>query len=806
MNSDATFSRRTFLKGTAALGAMAALTGCASQEALKPSLAGEAGIASGEVQVRHNWCQMCGPAKTKCSTLCYVKDGKFTNVEGNPEAGNNYGVGSRSLCSKANAAVQVPYSPLRIMYPMKRTGEKGEGKFERITWEEALDIISTKLLETKEKYGPECFAALSPQEFAVQGTIAQRFLNVHGTPNYMHSSICMTQRTWGAQVTVGGKALNAVTPIGPGEMDKTKLYVNWGENLENSACNQGGPFKRVDNKQKNGMKIIDIRPMLDPLASKADVWVPVRPGTDCALALAILHVIIGEDLYDHDFCDNWVNGFDKLAEHVKQFPPSWASPITGVPEEQIYEVARMMGTIKPMGIGFGNGVGDQASDGTSTIQAICSIEAITGNMGIAGGGNKGKVLPPSLIKTKPFDRLSDRLPESEEDKANGWHPGASKLVAPEIPRWYQGPHSWHCGLTSAYFKGIMSVLTEKPYPIRCLLAQSTNPLSATRQPQKVVEALKKIEFYFVMDTTWNSSCNYADVVLPALTHYETSDQFNVKNMAGGTAIGINQGVIEPIGEGRSDWRFYCDLAVKMGYGEDFWNGDMDACLREQLDGSGIDLEELRAANKGIFVERTDGAKPTEPKYQDYEKMFASLPGGKVQCYNEWIGNKPNCDDTGTISPLPVYNGPAESIAGTPDIAEEYPLVISDVHAYRLCNHSYYVDVPYLRELQPYPWVKINPATAKQYGIADGDWVKIESPHGWVKMVARYLESIAPDVLMSRRGWWQPCEELDLPGYDHLDGGSEINVLYDAELANFDPFNSAMSKQTLVKISKLEEGN
>ena len=129
-----------------------------------------------------------------------------------------------------------------------------------------------------------------------------------------------------------------------------------------------------------------------------------------------------------------------------------------------------------------------------------------------------------------------------------------------------------------------------------------------------------------------------------------------------------------------------------------------------------------------------------------------------------------------------------------------------MHAYRLCNHSYYVDVPYLRELQPYPWVKINPSTAKQYGIEDGDWVKIESRHGWVKMVARYLESIAPDVLMSRRGWWQPCEELDLPGYEHLDGGSEINVLHDAELKNFDPFNSAMSKQTLVKISKLEEGN
>ena len=416
------------------------------------------------------------------------------------------------------------------------------------------------------------------------------------------------------------------------------------------------------------------------------------------------------------------------------------------------------------------------------------------------------VAPPSLVKTKGIDVLSDRLPKSKEDEEKGYMAGVADLVGPETPRWFQTMETQESGPTTAYYKGLMSILTEDPYPLRCIFGQSSNPLSATRSPKKVEEALKKLDFYVVMDTQWNSSCDYADYVLPACTNYESSYQFGTTNSAAGTFVAINQKIAEPMGESRSDWEYYLDLAVRMGYGEDFWNGDMDACLREQLDGSGITLEELRAANKGIFVERTDGAKPTEPVYQDYAKMFASLPNGKVQCYNEWIGNKPNCDDTGEISPLPVYHGPAESIAGTPDIAKEYPLVISDVHAYRLCNHSYYVDVPYLRELQPYPWVKINPSTAKQYGIEDGDWVKIESRHGWVKMVARYLESIAPDVLMSRRGWWQPCEELDLPGYEHLDGGSEINVLYDAELKNFDPFNSAMSKQTLVKISKLEGGD
>ncbi|MBX9034594.1 molybdopterin-containing oxidoreductase family protein [Gordonibacter massiliensis (ex Traore et al. 2017)] len=805
MTQEGKLTRRAFLQGTAALGAMAALSGCASQETLKPSPAGEAGVASGEVEVRHAWCQMCGPARTHCSTLCYIKDGRWTNVEGNPEAGNNWGRGSRSLCAKGNAAMAVLYAPGRILYPMKRTGEKGEGKFERCTWDEAMDAIAAKLLEQKEQYGAKSYGVLSPQFYAVLGMMGRRFLNVHGSPNYMHSAICNSQRMFSRLVTIGGPKHAQATDTAPGQLNKTKLLVVWGYNSENSAVNQGNPYARLNAIEK-GLKVIDIRPMQDGLASKADIWVPVRPGTDGALAMAFLNVIIGEDLYDHDFVENWCNGFDQLSEHIKQYTPEWASPITGIPVEQIYEVARTMGTVKPMGINIGNGIGDQQNDGHWTVACACLIEAITGNLGIAGGGGAAMVPPPSLIKTKGVDELTEKLPKSKEDEEKGYMAGVSDLVGPETPRWFQTMDTQESGPTTAYYKGIMSILTEKPYPLRCIFGQSSNPLSATRQPKKVEEALKKLDFYVVMDTQWNSSCDFADYVLPACTNYETDQQFGTKNGVDGTFIAINQKIAEPMGESRSDWEYYLDLAVRMGYGEDFWNGDMDACLREQLDGSGIELEELRAANKGIFVERTDGAKATEPKYQDYEKMFASLPNGKVQCYNEWIGNKPNCDDTGTISPLPVYNGPAESIAGTPDIAEEYPLVISDVHAYRLCNHSYYVDVPYLRELQPYPWVKINPATAKQYGIADGDWVKIESKHGWVKMVARYLESIAPDVLMSRRGWWQPCEELDLPGYEHLDGGSEINVLYDSELENFDPFNSAMSKQTLVKISKLEEGN
>jgi anaerobic selenocysteine-containing dehydrogenase len=802
MRETGSITRRSFLVGAAAFGAVATLAGC-TDTALKDSGAkqGAAQTPKNEV-VRHAFCQMCGPARTHCSTTCYINDGVWTNVEGNPDAGNNWGRGSRTLCAKGNSAMQTIYSPLRITHPMKRTGAKGEGKFERITWDEALDIIAKTLKEQKEKYGPESYGVLSPQFYMVLATFGRRFLNVHGSPNYLHSAICNSQRVFSRLVTLGGANHDSANGTDPGQLDKTKLLVVWGYNSENSAVNQGNPNARLNAIEK-GLKVIDIRPMRNGLGAHADIWVPVRPGCDCALALAILHVIINERLYDEEFCANWCNGFDELAAHVQQYTPEWAAGITGLPVSQILEVARLMGATKPMAIMAGNGVGDQQNDGHDVLAAICIIEAITGNIGIPGGAGARMVMPKPLIPTEEIDILAERLPKSPEDEANGYAAGVSNLVAPETPRWFQNEITWESGPTTAYFKGLMSTIDGNPKPLRAVFGQSSNPFGATRQPKKIAEALKALDFYFVMDVYWNSSCDYADIVLPACSNYETDVQFAKKNSPQGTWIGINQKIQEPLGESRSDWQFYLDLAVRMGYGKDFWNGDMDACVREQLAPSGISLEELRAADHGIFIERTSGEKPTEPKYQDYEALFKNLPGGKVQCSNDWIGGKPNAQGNAMLNHLPTYKGPAESLSKTPGLAEEYPLILSDVHAYRLCEHSYYVDVPYLRELQPYPWAKINPQTAKKYGINDGDWIKVESPHGWVKLVAEYFEAISPETLMCRRGWWQECEELGLEGYGCFDGGSDVSVLYDSDPANFDQFHSAMSKQTLVRISKLE---
>ena len=754
-----------------------------------------------EYKIIPSWCHGCGSCKTNCAVLCHVVNGRFVKVEGNPDAGNNIGYGATSLCLKSFSAAQYQYDPLRIKYPMKRVGPKGVGEssFVRITWDEALDTIADKLKEVKEQDGPERFAWLSPENCPPINTLARRFLNVYGSPNYLHSAICATNRSTASQITVGFQS------EAPGDWTDSKLIVIWGCNPENATINQG-KASRILTALDQGCKLIDIRPMLEPLGAKGDMWLGLRPGTDCALALAILNVIITEDLYDHGFVEEWCHGFDKLAEYIVDFPPAWAANITGISAEKIAEAARMMATIKPTCIATGNGICDQAIDGTSAMMAIRLISAITGQIGIPGTINSsGASVGPSLISTGSISSLPNIASADMYDKQ----------VAPEFPVWYQrgdnqpdttNPSVTQPGnLTSAYFKGLSSILTGEPYPLRVVCGQHTNPFGATRQPKKIAKALEQLEFYFVMDMYWNSSCDYADIVLPASSLYERDHQFSVNNMAEGTWIGIRNKIAEPLGECRSDLQLWLDLGVKMGYGEDFWNGDLDACLREQLEPSGITLEELRASERGIFRPRTNPPAASTPNPPNYANMFRSLPHGKIQCYNELIGGKPNVDGTGILPYFPVYTGPPESIAENTDIASEFPLVLSDVHADRRCQHSELVSLPYLRELQPDPWVKINPATAELYGIGDGDWMKIESPHGWIKMKAEYFDGISPEVLMTRRGWWQSCEELSLEGYPCFDGGSEVSVMYDSDRTKFDNFGSQMAKQTLVKISKIQEG-
>jgi len=258
-------------------------------------------------------------------------------------------------------------------------------------------------------------------------------------------------------------------------------------------------------------------------------------------------------------------------------------------------------------------------------------------------------------------------------------------------------------------------------------------------------------------------------------------------------------VIEPLGDYKPDIEFWLDLGVKMGYGEDFWNGSIEDCMNDKLDPLGMTIDELRSHPTGIVY-------PMKPMaYEKYERIFASksprlsgapyLPQGKVAIYNTTF------EEHG-FNPLPEWREPPESITGTPGLLKKYPLIFSDFHTSKTYNASWLRNVPYLREILPYPTLQIHPKTASERGIEQGDWVNVESPHGVMKLKAEIIPGIRPDTVMTLHGWWQGCSQLGLPGFPLLDGGANANNMYcdDPEKA-FDPLVTAMSSQTLVQVRK-----
>ena len=756
-------SRRTFLKATAALGAAAVAVSSSSQILQKtPNVA----FAAEETkdQLIPTFCAMCGPS-SGCGVYARVRAGRFIGVEGMPECPTNGG----KNCPKAHAAPQWVYSPDRIRYPMKRVGNKGEGKFQRITWDEAITLIADKLKEQKAKYGPESLGVLSPAR-RTYSNYQYRFLMTHGSPNYGHSGICAMQKGFTFSYSLGASP----SP----DYGAADLILIWGKQQVYSGASKGAVQSLVAAKGR-GAKIIAIKPSVEPDASFADIWVPVRPGTDAALALGMLNVIINENLIDADFVAKWCYGYDELKAHVQQYTPAWAEKICGVPAAQITEVARMYATTKKATIDHGNGF-EHCPSCNDAIRAVAALIAITGHLDRPGGNlwSSGSNMPnPKTV------HLTERYTQEWVDK----------LVGPEFPRALQ-PYSE--GTSSAYYRLFDSILTEKPYPIRAIIAPGSQPTVSTRGTKRVIEALKKLEFYVVVDVTRTADMDYADIVVPVATTYECDHPFET----GTNWIMARNQVIKPLGEYKSDYQFWMDLGVKMGYGADWWNGDIKACMDWQLEPFGLTQEQLR-------TQFPTGKKfpPKAPTYEKYATVLTTkstrmdkgpyLAEGKVALYNTTLKKI-------GLNPLPEWHELPEGPTATPELLEKYPLLLSDYHTSKAYNAGWLRNVPYLREIEPNPTLHIHPDTAKTRGINDGDWVIVEGPHGWIKLKALYYPGIRPDTVMALHGWWQGCQELGLKDMPLTDGGANTNNMFTTDPNKmFDPLVTAMSSQTLVQVKK-----
>ncbi len=712
------------------------------------------------------FCSMCGP-NGGCGIYAFVKDGRLIRVAGMAESPKNKG----SLCAKGLASAQWLYSPDRLKYPLLRKGKKGEGIFEKISWDDAISIIADKLSEQKRLYGPESLAILAPA-LRTYNPLMQRFLTVHGSPNYGHSGICAMQRMFGFSYTIGGYPAC--------DYEHSDLIIYWARQPVYS-----GPAteiaKSLVRAVKRGAKIITIKPSLEADGELGSLWLPIRPGTDAALALAMLHVIITEDLIDHDFVSQWCYGYDRLKQHIARYSPQWAQDICGIPAEQIQSTARLYARTKAAAIDVGNGV-EHAPSSCDAIRAIAMLMAITGHLNRPGCNMVGQ--PPAVPSPAPL-HLNERYTPEMVDR----------LVAPEFPKAFQ---PFMEGTSSAYFRIFESVLTKKPYPIRAIIAPGTQPLVSTRGSGLVMEALRQLDFFVTVDVTRPAEMNYADIVLPTTTPYEADHPFEAQ----GNWIMARRRIVEPLGDYKSIFEFILELAVKMGYGADFWNGDIKAMEAYRLAPLHITPEELYSHPQGIVLT------PKPQPAVDFKTAFGRksprlahdrfLPQQKVALYNILFEQE-------GFEPMPVWREPPESLTATPHLRDRYPLILTDYHTTKSFTASWQRNVVSLREIQPEPTVHIHPDTAAQRGIKNGDWVRVESPHGWLKVRAELYPGIRPDTVMIQHGWWQGCGELGLPDTPILDGGANVNHLYSTDPQKaYDPLVTAMSSQTLVEVSLYEQ--
>ncbi len=694
-------------------GGLGFITGCGTKSGVEG--VGE----NATTELINTVCRICGP---RCGMTATVKGDKIEKLEGWKEfKSKGY------LCPMGLSLKEFVYAPDRLKYPMKKEG----GSWKRISWEEALDTIAEKLNGIKKEYGAEAVdfhfgKALVAQESRYY---MERLCNAFGTPTYSSvGSQCHGAKLIGHKLTYGG--------IPSPDYKNTQCVIVWGCNPEASNPLAAESILKA---KEGGAKLIVIDPVKIPLTKEADVHLQVRPGTDGALALGMLNIIISEDLYDKEFVENWTVGFDKLVDLVKGYSPEKVSEITWVPADMIREAARIYASNNPACICQGNAL-DLHTNTIQMIRSIAILQAICGNLDVAGGGLVGggaKLADISLEKKRP------------EIKPVG---------STEHPLFYEFRHQAQANYLPE------AILSEKPYLIKAMVVVGGNPLLTGPNANKMEKALKKLDFVVVMDFFMTPTAELADIVLPAATFFERADL-----VTRGKIMFLDR-VIPEYEESWPDWKFIFKLGKKLGYEEYFPWENVEEAFDHRLKPLDITVEKLKKEPLGIAL--------SEKSYKKYEKGGFKTPSKKVEIYSEKL-------EKFGYDPLPTFVEPNESPISKPDLAEEYPLVLTSGARIPVYMHTMMRNIESLRKMVPDPVININPVKAKELNIEDGNKVIVETPRGSIEVKAKFTKEIDSRVVHVPHGWSDPAN---------------VNVLTDDEV--LDPISGFPAyKSLLCKVEK-----
>lgn len=687
-------------------------------------------------KVYRSACRMCHGG---CSALVHVKNGEVIKVVGDPEFPLNRG----KLCIKGLSSREQVYNPNRLKYPLRRIGQRGEGRWERISWDDAYDIIAEKINEIKKRYGVESVAiGQGTGRHHYRHTV--RFAHALGTPNWCEPGAA---QCFHPRVNAGGMTYGDL-PICDyyGDVNPACLLV-WGHNPLVTGPDGEIQF-RVRDCLKKGTKLIAVDPRESETTKKADLWLQLRPGTDDALALSMIHVIINEGLYDSDFVERWTVGFEQLAERVQDHSPEWAEEVTWVPADKIKESARLFAKTRPAAVEWGVAL-EHTPNCFQTVRAVALLPGITGNIDIPGGW----ILGMHAMGDVPIflDKLSDEM--KEKRLGSDRHKVLSGKEAP---------------FPSAHIPTLLGAIrTGKPYPVKAFLIFGNNTLATYANAKQAYETLMKLDFLMVMDLYMTPTAELADMVLPAASWLEV-DQVVGLPFRSYNFVLAQQKVVS-MWECRQDEEVFIELARRLNL--DVGIEPLIDLYDAQLKPLGITFDELK--KKG-FVS-------VPIRYKKFEERGFSTPSGKVELYSS-IMEKYGYD------PLPYYQEPPESPLSTPDLMEAYPLILTTGGRTPYYFHSEYRQIPSLREKHPEPLVEINPKTAEHYHIREGKWVWIETVRGRIRQRAKLTHGIDPRVVHIEHGWWFPEEA----GPEYGIWNSNANVL----TSDAPPYDPAMGTYQL----------
>ena len=663
---------------------------------------------AGTSTVIPTFCHVCA---THCSINVVVEDGKVVDLEPEMESGL---FSEQCPVNKGRFSIpEVLGHKDRLLYPQKRVGARGEGKWRRISWDEALDTIAAKFSEIKDTLGPESVAFGLGEPKGMEFAFAQRLASVFGTPSVVTPGwSCGVPKTVASAFTYGSPVVcdDEVTPA---------LIVLWGKNI-----NQTGTLRRenLEKALEAGSKLIVIDPQKTDTARLADLWIRLRPGSDGALAAGILKVVVAEKLYDQDIVDNWTLGFEALRKNLSMFSLDEVEQKTWVPRRQIEEFARTYSQTRPAAMVTGNAV-DQFVNSFQLGRAIAIMRAICGSLNVPGGD---VILnQPAFTPLGKFFLLS-KYPRKTE-----------KILGKKFKFAQRGAFIPPHVLTKA-------ILKEDPYPIKAAMFVLTNPLVSYPNSKETYAALMKLDFMVISELFMTPTTALADIVLPAAWAMEHEELGYWPGW--GKEIRAHPKLVGARGECWPDTQIIDELAKRVGLAEDFWDDDHEA-LDFMLKPSGMGYEKFKE-------KRT--MRPTK----EYRRHDYQTPSGKIEIYSERL------EKMGYM-PLPLW----EELGVSADLPDEYPLLLTNAkeEAYMLTGFK---AVASLRVIRPDPMVEVHPDTARKFGLEEGKWVAVETKEGKIKQRLSLNRNLDPRVVIAAFGWWFP--EQAETGYGWA--GSNINVL------------------------------